>query len=153
MSSSSSISIHACNLCKFGRRPAFQLANRRAIRASVLEEHQHCVSISTGRIFAIRLSVLNDEMISFNANYYSNNESEDCPNKRAVADLKYLNVDEFTFTIEFKPRQAGGGIFHSFWQEVVSVSQSVFDLRIKAPLLPCARWKSIYPKGEFAFIH
>ncbi|KRZ93271.1 USP6 N-terminal-like protein [Trichinella sp. T8] len=64
MSSSSSISIHACNLCKFGRRPAFQLANRRAIRASVLEEHQHCVSISTGRIFAIRLSVLNDEMSS-----------------------------------------------------------------------------------------
>ncbi|KRX66550.1 USP6 N-terminal-like protein [Trichinella sp. T9] len=32
--------------------------------ASVLEEHQHCVSISTGRIFAIRLSVLNDEMSS-----------------------------------------------------------------------------------------
>ncbi|KRX78353.1 USP6 N-terminal-like protein [Trichinella sp. T6] len=40
--------------------------------ASVLEEHQHCVSISTGRIFAIRLSVLNDEMTK---NKYPNEEN------------------------------------------------------------------------------
>ncbi|KAL1236795.1 USP6 N-terminal-like protein [Trichinella spiralis] len=50
----------ACDVCQIlGRRlPTDEQF------ASVLEEHQHCASISAGRIFAVRLSVLNDEMSS-----------------------------------------------------------------------------------------
>ncbi|KRY85069.1 USP6 N-terminal-like protein [Trichinella pseudospiralis] len=62
--SSLSIFIHACNLCKFRRRPAFKLANRAAIPASVLEKHQYCAYILIGHIFAVRLSLVNDKMSS-----------------------------------------------------------------------------------------